>query len=47
MPATEQEAEDCTRITWEPTDRAARLHLYPAAGGAIQSLVAHAFSSPR
>ncbi len=38
MPATEQDAEDYARILWEPIDQAARLHLYPAAGTAIQSL---------
>lgn len=38
MSATEQDAEDCTRIVWEPIDQATRLHLYPAVGGAIQSL---------
>ncbi len=38
MSAGEQDAEDCTRIVWEPIDQATRLHLYPAVGGAIQSL---------
>lgn len=32
MPATEQDAEDCTRIVWEPIDQAVGLHLYPAVG---------------
>lgn len=39
MSATEQDAEDSTRIAWEPIGQAARLHLYPAAGPAIESLV--------
>jgi 8-oxo-dGTP diphosphatase len=38
MSATEQDAEDCTRIVWEPIDQAAGLHLYPAVGAAIQGL---------
>jgi 8-oxo-dGTP pyrophosphatase MutT (NUDIX family) len=39
MPAAEQDAEDCTRIVWEPIDQAAGLHLpVPAAGAVIQGL---------
>jgi hypothetical protein len=38
MAATEQDAEDCARITWTPIGQAASLHLYPAAGAAIEAL---------
>ncbi len=39
MAATEQDAEDYARIIWTPAGQAARLHLYPAAGAAIETLV--------
>lgn len=38
MAATEQDAEDDTRITWTELGQAARLHLYPAVGDAIATL---------
>ncbi len=38
MAATEQDAEDHTQVTWTPIGQAARLHLYPAAGTAIETL---------
>ncbi|MEV7565671.1 hypothetical protein [Streptomyces tanashiensis] len=33
--ATEQDADDTTRIVWAPLVRAAVLHLYPAVGAAL------------
>jgi 8-oxo-dGTP diphosphatase len=39
MAATEQDAEDHPQVTWTPVGQAARLHLYPAAGTAIETLV--------
>jgi 8-oxo-dGTP pyrophosphatase MutT (NUDIX family) len=38
MSATEQDAADHAWIAWPPLDQAARLHLYPAVGAAIQTL---------
>jgi len=38
LAATEQDADDHTRITWTDLNRAADLHLYPAAGAALSSL---------
>ncbi|WP_116211587.1 NUDIX domain-containing protein [Streptomyces olivoreticuli] len=38
MANTEQDAEDHAPIVWTHLDRAARLHLYPAAGEAIGTL---------
>ncbi|MFE3505309.1 NUDIX hydrolase [Kitasatospora sp. NPDC059146] len=36
--ATEQDAEDTTRVVWIPLAEAADLHLYPAAGPALAGL---------
>ncbi|MFJ1756481.1 NUDIX hydrolase [Kitasatospora sp. NPDC088134] len=36
--ATEQDADDTTRVVWSPLAEAATLHLYPAAGPALEAL---------
>jgi 8-oxo-dGTP pyrophosphatase MutT (NUDIX family) len=38
MSATEQDAEGYARIVWKRIGQAAHLHLYPAAGAAIETL---------
>ncbi|GAA1994301.1 NUDIX hydrolase [Kitasatospora viridis] len=40
--ATEQDAEDTTRVVWIPLAEAADLHLYPAAGPALAALASGA-----
>ncbi len=44
--ATEQDAEDTTRILWVPLDQVAGLHLYPAVGPALADLATTAGDTP-
>ncbi|HTU74515.1 MAG TPA: hypothetical protein VMG38_13450 [Trebonia sp.] len=46
MAATEQDAEDDTRVIWTEIGRAARLHLYPAVGDSLTALTSESHPGP-